>query len=73
MSFFDIVQIDSDFGNARYTRNVIEKAESAKRDRTDIMDILKLSNDDLFQLAPEDFTSTITVKDFAGEKKLGFY
>ena len=52
---------------------MIEKAESMKSDRIDIMDVLKLSDDDLFQLTPEDFTSIVTVKEFASEKKIGFY
>lgn len=73
VSIFDIAKKDPEFGNARYARNVIEKAESMKNDRIDIMDILKLSDDDLFQLTPEDFASIITVKEFASEKKIGFY
>ena len=73
ISIFDIAKKDPEFGNARYARNVIEKAESMKSDRIDIMDVLKLSDDDLFQLTPEDFTSIAVAKDYSAEKKIGFY
>lgn len=72
ISIFDIAKKDPEFGNARYARNLIEKAESMKSDRIDIIDILKLSDDDLFQLMPEDFSSIVTAKEFASEKKIGF-
>lgn len=73
ISIFNTAKKDTEFGNARYARNLIEKAESVKSERIDIMDILKLSDEYLFQLTPEDFTSIATVKEFATEKKIGFY
>ncbi len=72
-SIFDTAKQDPVFGNARYARNVIEKAESLKSDRIDILEILKLSDDDLFQLTPDDFVPITTAKEFAAEKKIGFY
>lgn len=72
LSLFDVAKTDPEFGNARYVRNLVEKAEAIKSDRIDIMDIMKLSDEELFQLTPEDFASLAMVRDFAPEKKIGF-
>ena len=73
ISIFNIAKKDPEFGNARYARNIIERAESMKSEHINIMDILKLSDDELFQLTPADFESIITAKEIAPEKKMGFY
>ena len=72
ISIFDMAKKDPEFGNARYARSLIEKAESIKSDSIDIMDILKLSDDELFQLTAQDFSAIATVKEYAAEKKIGF-
>ena len=73
ISIFNTAKKDPEFGNARYVRNLVEKAEAIKSDRIDILDIVKLSEDELFQLMPEDFASIVTVKDLVAEKKIGFF
>lgn len=72
ISIFDRAKKEPEFGNARYARNIIEQAESVKSDPIDIMDLRKLSDDDLFQLTAQNFTPLVTAGDYAAEKKIGF-
>ena len=72
-SIFNTAKQDPCFGNARYARNLVEKAESAKCDRVNIMDLAALSDDDLFRLTPEDFESLAVAREVIVEKKIGFY
>lgn len=63
---------DCEFGNARYVRNLVERAEAAKADQIDLMEIMSLSDDQLFQLTPSEFSSIALVKDYAEERRIGF-
>lgn len=72
ISIFNAAKCDPEFGNARYVRNLIERAEATKSERIDILEILKLSDDELFQLTSRDFASVSMVKDYVSDRKIGF-
>lgn len=63
---------DPHFGNARYVRNLIEKAEAIKSDRVDLAKLMVLSDDELFQLTPTEFQHFSSVRAYAPQKKIGF-
>lgn len=63
---------ENDFGNARYVRNLLEKAEAAKADKVDLMQLMTLSDDDLFQLTPEEFSGLSSVRECVTETRIGF-
>ena len=52
---FDIARQRSDFGNGRYARNVIEKAQMKHAASLVNMDIDNVKRDDIFTLRSEDF------------------
>lgn len=52
---FDIARQRSDFGNGRYARNVIEKAQVNHAGKLLSMDINAVKRDDIFTLRSEDF------------------
>ena len=63
---------DPSFGNARYVRSLIEKAEATKSDRVDLTKLMTLSDDELFQLTPTEFQNLSSVRACAPQKKIGF-
>ena len=66
---FDSARTESDFGNGRYVRNVIEKAKMAQATRLLAMDIDSIRSDDITTICAED----IDVPKTAEKKRIGFF
>lgn len=69
--FDDARKSTAEFGNARYARNLIERAESRRYDCIDFCDLLDISDLEMIQLMPEDFEPIETASP-APVRKIGF-
>lgn len=52
--FFDTARNESDFGNGRYVRNVIEKAKMAQATRLLTMDFDSIESEDIALITADD-------------------
>ena len=70
-SIFETAIKNSDFGNGRFVRNIIEKAKISQANRIIKMDIEKITDEELVTIIAEDLEEQNTQKD---EKviKIGF-
>ena len=68
---FNTARIESDFGNGRYVRNVIEKAKMAQATRLLTMDLDHISRNDVITIRAEDIEApTISAK--PAKRQIGF-
>lgn len=62
MSIFDDAVKSEDFGNGRFVRNIMEKAQMKQANRLVHMDYNSVTKDDVLTLCPEDFEAPIMKK-----------
>lgn len=68
---FDHARVESDFGNGRFVRNVIEKAKMAQAARLLTMDFDSVGRKDISTICAADIEVPETVEK-AGKKRIGF-
>lgn len=61
-----------EFGNARYVRNLVDRAELEKAGEINLENLTDLTDEDLFQLDANDFASIQTFEKFSRQSRIGF-
>ncbi len=71
IGIFDDARKESDFGNGRYVRNVIEKAKMAQATRLIAMDFDAIGSKDIMTILPEDIEQPV-ISPKNTKKRIGF-
>lgn len=70
-SIFEDARTESDFGNGRYVRNIIEKAKMAQTTRLLTMDFDSIGKEDIVTICAEDIETPVKAKT-TQKSKIGF-